>query len=117
MKATRGICIEITDRLTSQSAHRIAQWIGGYTVIRNQKTSDNEQAYRAWIKAGQPEDDRPVINAAYASISKREYLGFLAGIPSQIRRNAASKWFEHMNAALLGIRKPPRIKGKKKRRN
>jgi putative transposase len=37
MKTKHGKAIEITDQLSSCAAQTLAQWVGSYTVIRNQK--------------------------------------------------------------------------------
>jgi putative transposase len=115
MKVKRGIAIEITQHLTSVTAPVIAQWIGGYTVISNQKTFASQENYKNWIASGADEANRPAVNTQAAYLT--DELPFLKGIPAQLRRNAGAKWFEAFNAAKTGIRKHPAIKGKHKKRN
>jgi len=45
MIVKHGKSIEITDQLSPKAATAIAQWIGGYTVIYNQKTLASEADY------------------------------------------------------------------------
>ena len=66
MIVKHGKSIEITDQLSPKAATAIAQWIGGYTVIYNQKTLTSEAGYQAWAIAGKPAGLRPEINAAAA---------------------------------------------------
>lgn len=117
MDITYGSSIEITHRLDRESAGRIAQWIGGYTVIRNQKCLEGQSQYRAWLEAGSPGDARPQPDAKVAHIARRTEFPFLLEIPSQIRRNAGAKWLEQLNAALVGLRKTPKVKPKHRKRN
>lgn len=115
MKVTRGYCLEITEQLNKESANIIAQWIGSFTVIKNQKTLASKAAYGRYLDADKKESLRPVNDAKVAYLTKE--LPFLAEIPSQIRRNAGAKWLESMNAALIGLRKAPCIKKKRQKRN
>ncbi len=110
----RGHVVDITDKLTPESAPILAQWIGGANVIRNQKIRDNEATYQEWLKVG---GDKPAVDQAASHIHKLEGLEFLKDIPSPIRRNAASCWFQDMTATFKGIRKAPRSKGKGKKRS
>ena len=115
MIVKHGKSIEITDQLSSESANVIAQWIGSYTVIYNQKTIQSKADFAAWIAAGKPEDQRPTTNAKAAHFSQE--LPFLKNVPSQIRRNAGAKWFEALSAAKKGVRKHPQVKPRHKKRN
>ncbi|MGI9296577.1 MAG: hypothetical protein ACR2QC_01600 [Gammaproteobacteria bacterium] len=113
----RGTAIEITDQLTPAAAERFAQWIGCATVVYNQKTTENRDAYSAWCAVGKPDGERPRPNQIASHLAKRDGLSFLVDIPTEIKRNAASKWFEALRAALLGLRAPPRIKPKHKHKH
>jgi putative transposase len=115
MQMKRGTAIDITHQLTPNVAVTLSQWIGGYTVIKNQKTQAAKIAYQTWCDAGQLPEDRPVVNTQVAYLN--ETLPFLRELPSQIRRNAGVKWFESMNAAKSGLRKQPVIRHKNKKRN
>jgi len=115
MIVKHGKSIEITDQLSPKAATAIAQWIGGYTVIYNQKTLASEADYQAWALAGKPAGLRPEINAAAAHFQTD--LPFLKDIPSQIRRNAGAKWFESYQASLKGVRGRPTVRAKHKKRN
>ena len=115
MIVKHGKSIEITDQLSPKAATAIAQWIGGYTVIYNQKTLASEADYQAWALAGKPVGLRPEINAAAAHFQTD--LPFLKDIPAQIRRNAGAKWFESYQASLKGIRSRPTVRSKHKKRN
>lgn len=115
MKLKRGISIEITKQLTPDVASMIAQWIGGYTVIKNQKTLLAKAEYAHWLAAEKPEDARPNVNTQVAYLCQD--LPFLKDIPSQIRRNAGAKWFEAMNGAKAGLRQQPTLRKKHQKRN
>jgi len=115
MKVKHGHSQEITGQLSDVAAMTIAQWIGSYTVIYNQKTVISKIAYQEWCNNDKPEDDRPDVNQQVAFLA--DELEFLKEIPAQIRRNAGSKWFEALNAAKSGIRKQPKVKPKNKKRN
>src|SRR5680860_1090730 len=115
MIVKHGKSIEITQQLSPQAATVIAQWIGGYTVIYNQKTLASEADFQAWLKVGKPTDHRPVTSAAAAHFQAE--LPFLKDIPSQIRRNAGAKWFEACQAAIKGVRSRPVVRPKHKKRN
>lgn len=115
IKLTRGHCLEITEQLNKDSANIIAQWIGSFTVIKNQKTAESKAAYMRYLDADKKASLRPTNDAKVAYLTKK--LPFLAEIPSQIRRNAGAKWLESMNAALIGLRKAPRLKKKQQKRN
>jgi len=91
----RGKFIEITEQLTHETASMIAQWIGGYTVIKDQKTLAAKADYANWLSANKPDDTRPKVNPQVAYLCQN--LPFLKYIPSQICRNAGAKWFESMN--------------------
>jgi transposase len=111
----RGKSIEITKQLTPEVAMIISQWIGGYTVIKNQKTLLAKDEYTRWLVAGKPENSRPKVNTQVAYLNQD--LPFLKDIPSQIRRNAGAKWFEAMNAAKSGLRQQPTVRKKHQKRN
>jgi putative transposase len=115
MIVKHGKSIEITSQLSPQAATAIAQWIGGYTVIYNQKTMASRDDYQAWLDAGKPAEHRPESNASAAHFQAE--LPFLKDIPAQIRRNAGAKWFESHQAALKGIRSRPTVRPKHKKRN
>lgn len=115
MKTKHGKAIEITDQLSPDAAQTIAQWIGCYTVIRNQKIIQSNADYAAWVDKGRPENAYPTANASVAYLCKE--LTFLKEVPSQIRRNAGAKYYEALNAAKIGLRSRPRVKPKHKKRN
>jgi len=115
MIVKHGISIEITDQLSPTAANTIAQWIGGYTVIYNQKTQASKDQYQEWVGAGKLLNERPAVNASVAHLQGD--LEFLRDIPAQIRRNAGAKWFEAHQAALKGLRRHPVVRPKHKKRN
>jgi putative transposase len=115
MNITHGTSIEITEQLSSRAAQSLAQWIGGYNVITNQKTIASNDAYKAWVDAGKPEDAYPDINGQTSYLTKS--FPFLKDIPCQIRRSAGAKWVESVNAAKFGLRSRPKVKSKYKKRN
>jgi putative transposase len=115
MKTKHGKAIEITDQLSSCAAQTLAQWIGCFTVIRNQKVIQGNANYAAWIEQGRAVDDYPVSNTAVAYLCNE--LTFLKDIPSQIRRNAGAKYFESLNAAKMGLRSRPTVTPRHKKRN
>lgn len=115
MNITRGASIDITNQLTESSAKILASWIGGYTVIKNQKTLDHDKAVAEWIAAGKPEKQRPIANAEYSYLAK--HLEFLKEIPCQIRRNAGAQWFAAHQAFVTGLRGKPVVRAKRKKRN
>jgi putative transposase len=115
MITTHGTSIEITEQLSPKAATAIAQWIGSYTVIYNQKTIASKTAYTNWISAGKPKELKPVNNAQSSFLNQE--FEFLKDVPCQIRRNAGAKWFEAYSACLKGIRKHPAVRQKNKKRN
>ncbi len=115
MKVKHGKSQEITDQLSERSATTFAQWIGCATVIYNQKTVKSTNDYAVWLAAGANPTTKPIANQQVAYLC--ESLPFLKEIPAQIRRNAGSKWIEAVNAAKLGLRSPPKVKPKNKKRN
>lgn len=115
MKLKRGKSIEITQQLMPEVASMIAQWIGGYTVIKNQKTLSAKAVYAGWLADEKLDDSRPKVNTQVAFLNQT--FPFLKDIPSQIRRNAGAKWFEAMNAAKSGLRKHPTLRKKHQKRN
>ena len=110
----RGHVVDITAKLSSETATILAQWIGASNVIRNQKIRENEAAYRAFIDGI---GEQPTIDQSASHIHKIDGFGFLKTVPPQVRRNAASLWYQDMQATLKGLRKAPRIRGKAKRRS
>jgi putative transposase len=115
MIVKHGTSIEITDQLSPKAATAIAQWIGGYTVIYNQKTLASRAEYQSWVEAGKPVEHRPKADASAAQFQAE--MPFLKDIPAQIRRNAGAKWFESNQAALKGLRSRPTVRPKHKKRN
>jgi len=115
MKITHGRSIEITEQLTTRAAQALAQWVGGYTVIYNQKTAQSKEEYANWLGSGKSDEARPDINGQVSYLN--DELTFLNDIPCQIRRSAGAKWVQALNAAKLGLRKHPKIKPKHKKRN
>jgi transposase len=115
MQLKRGYSLEITEQLTTESAEIIAQWIGGYTVIKNQKTRKARDDFQDYIAQNKAETARPKANAQVAYLNAN--LPFLKDIPSQIRRNAGAKWLEASRAATVGLRKAPTIRKKHQKRN
>lgn len=109
MLLQRGKKFEITTQLQSQAATRIAQWIGCYGVIWNCKVAEDEQAFKNWQSLGCPKEFFPKANQAAAHFVD-DSRPWLDEVPSQIRRNAASKWFEAKQAAIKGLRKHPRFR-------
>lgn len=115
MKVTHGKSIEITKQLSPKAAMAIAQWIGCYTVIYNQKTLQSKSAFEGWVSEGKPKNKKPIANAQAAFLNSE--LPFLKDVPCQIRRNAGAKWFEAFSAYLKGVRKHPVVRAKSKKRN
>ncbi len=70
MKVKHGKAIEITDQLSPQDAEVIAQWIGSYTVIKNQKIHLAQQAYQQWKAAGEDKENYPVVNQQVAFLNQ-----------------------------------------------
>jgi putative transposase len=99
--------IEITNQLSGFAATRLAQWIGCFGVIWNAKVQEDKDATKIWFESGKAEDLIPIPNQAAAQFINAE-RPWLKEVPSQIRRNAASKWFEAKTAVLRGLRKNPR---------
>lgn len=105
----RGKRVEVTNLLTGSAATRLAQWIGCFGVIWNAKVHEDRDALKRWFDHGKPEAERPIANQA-ASQFLDDSRPWLRAVPAQIRRNAASKWFEAKNASLRGLRKTPRTR-------
>ncbi len=82
MKVKHKKVIEITDQLLPQATKVIAQWIGSYTVIKNQKTRLAQQAYQQWKAAGEDKENYPVVNQQVAFLNQT--LPFLKTIPSHV---------------------------------
>ena len=112
----RGFSTDITKSLSSDAAIKIAQWIGGFNVIRNQKINDYKDDLKAWYDSDKslpkPKPDKKV-----SYLLEREGLEFLQDIPCYIRRNAGSCFHEHVTAFFMGLRDMPRIKGRSKKRS
>jgi putative transposase len=115
MKLKRGYVTEITQQLTPSCAETIAQWIGGYTVIKNQKTFKSQKDFTTYLEHNKDDAYLPTNDAKVAYLQKE--LPFLKDIPCQIGRNAGAKWLEAMNSALIGLRKSPKIRKKTQKRN
>ena len=115
MKVKHGKSQEITQQLSTLAATTFAKWIGCATVIYNQKTMQSTHDYATWLVSDAMPAAKPAANQQVAYLC--DSLPFLKEIPSQIRRNAGSKWIEAMNAAKLGLRSPPKVKPKNKKRN
>jgi putative transposase len=111
----RGYSTEITQQLKPHCAEIIAQWIGGYTVVKNQKTIKSQEEFSTYLENDKHESFLPKNNTQVAYLTKE--LTFLKDIPSQIRRNAGAKWLESLNSALVGLRKAPQIRKKHQKRN
>lgn len=107
--AIRGFNIEITDKMSSNTATHFAKWIGGSNVIRNQKIEESLELIRA--------EKGSDINQKYASIKAKPELAFLKELPPQILRNAASMFFTDVKACRSGLRKFPKPKGRSKKRS
>ena len=105
----RGKKVEITAQLQSHAASKLAHWIGCFGVVWNCKVGEDEQARKTWSALGRPPEMRPKSNQAAAHFvdESRPWLG---DVPSQIRRNAAAKWFEAKQAAIKGLRNHPRFR-------
>jgi putative transposase len=111
----RGKKAEITNQLSGGAATRLAQWIGCFGVIWNAKVQEDKDATKIWFESGKREDFRPIPTQAAAQFINTD-RPWLKDVPSQIRRNAASKWFEAKIAVLRGLRKNPskrKVFGKK----
>jgi putative transposase len=114
----RGIRIEITSQLNEAAATMIAQWIGCFGVVWNCKVAENKTAYRAYLAARgndatavRPKLDRRV---SHFQSEERPWLRIVA---SQIRRNAADKWREAMQAGLQGLRGFPTFRKASDKKN
>ena len=109
MLLQRGKRVEVTNLLTGSAATRLAQWIGCFGVIWNAKVHEDKASLKRWLEAGKLEIERPIPNQTAAQFLDESRL-WLKNVPSQIRRNAASKWFEAKTASLRGLRKIPRTR-------
>src|SRR5208282_5612424 len=109
----RGIKLEITKQLSRQSAEIFAQWIGCYGVIWNCKVAENQEQYKAY-RLAKIQDYlilRPKPNQGVAQFLTAE-RPWLKLVPSQIRRNAGTKFVEALNACFKGLRQAPNFKSK-----
>lgn len=109
MRLTRGKKVEVTQQLEATSASVLARWIGCFSVVWNLKVAEDERAFQAWNAQARSPDSRPRPNQSVAHFvdKSRPWLG---EVPSQIRRNAAAKWFEAKQAAIKGLRRNPRFR-------
>lgn len=112
-ESKRGIRLEITNQLDSVTAETIAQWVGCFGVIWNCKVAENKAAYESY-RQGLADKPAPDQKAAHFQTDERPWL---RDVPSQIRRNAAAKWREAMQAAFQGIRSFPRFRGAGSKKN
>lgn len=115
MNIKRGKAIDITEQLSPLAATTLAQWIGGATVIANQKTLHAKRHYAEWLSTNKDPSLKPVADQQVAYLVTE--FPFLSRLPAQIRRNAGAKWFESVNAAKVGLRQGPVVKPKHKKRN
>ena len=114
----RGIKLEITKQLSRQSAETFAQWIGCYGVIWNCKVAENQEQFKAYRLAKILDDStlRPKPNQRVAQFLTEE-RPWLKLVPSQIRRNAGTKFVEALNAWFKGLRQAPNFKSKYSKKN
>lgn len=107
----RGIKIEITKLLSSETAHIFAQWIGSYGVIWNCKVAENKIAYQQYLEAQAANEPikKPRLDQKVAHFMTAE-RPWLKTVPSQIRRNAGTKYLEAMTACFRGLRKAPKFR-------
>src|SRR5262249_44139883 len=114
----RGTKIEITSQLDSSAANIFAQWIGCYGVIWNCKVEENQKSLSTYLDAKSTGQNLVISkpNQAVAQFNTPE-RPWLSEVPSQIRRNAGTKFVEAVNACIKGLRKAPRFKGKYDRKN
>lgn len=114
----RGIKYEITNLINENTATIFAKWIGCYTVIWNCKVAENQENYKNYLDSKQIGLStlrlQPTQSVAHFITDERLWL---KEVPSQIRRNAGSKYVEALNACLKGIRKAPHFKNKYDKRN
>ena len=114
----RGIAFEITSQLDPRAAQLVAQWIGCFGVVWNCKVAENKAAYQAYLQARDYDSSasppRPDQKAAHFLTAERPWL---EAVPSQIRRNAAAKWREAVQAALRGLRAFPTFRGAGDKKN
>ena len=108
MEVSRGLAREITGQLNARSAQTIAQWIGCYGVVWNCKVAENQAAYQAYLQKREldPAAARPLPDQKAAHFQTEE-RPWLAEVPAEIRRNAAAKWREAMQAGFAGLRAFP----------
>jgi len=110
---SRGTKVEITKQLSSSSAEIFACWIGCYGVIWNCKVAEQQSIcaeYRQ-AKSRDPNTPYPILSQGVAHFLSEE-RPYLKEVPSQIRRNAGTKFVEAVKAFVKGLRKPPRLKNK-----
>lgn len=109
MRLTRGKKVEVTQQLEATGASVLARWIGCFGVVWNLKVAEDERAFQEWNASARSPDSRPKPNQSVAHFvdKSRPWLG---EVPSQIRRNAAAKWFEAKQAAIKGLRRNPRFR-------
>ena len=94
---TRGYKVEITERLQQRgSAATVAQWIGCFNVVRNQKINNG------YLNSSNK------YTASYAHIKHNPALKFLKDVPPEILRSAGYRLGQEYSAYRQGIRKQPR---------
>lgn len=101
ISTTRGQSLDISSGLTPEVAERLAKWIGCYTFTSNLKIRDYREQTQELDYA-----DFPKPNQSYSGLCKE--FDFLKEVPSQIKRNASSKWFEDWNSWRKGVRALPK---------
>ena len=114
----RGIKFEITKQLSLQTQETFAQWIGCYGVIWNCKVAENKTQYQDFLVAKALDETVVPYKAnqkvAHFITAERPWL---QQIPSQIRRNAGTKYVEALRACIKGLRKAPTFKNKYAKKN
>lgn len=118
MTHKRGIRLEITKQLSGRAAETIAQWIGCYGVVWNCKVAENKAAYKEYLKRRADDQScEPPKADQKAAHFQTESRPWLSEVPSQIRRNAAAKWREAMQAGYQGIRAFPTFRKASDKKN
>jgi putative transposase len=114
----RGFKGEVSKQLDSNAAQTFAQWIGCYSVIWDCKVAENLASFQDYLREKSVGQDvkKPKPNQAVAHFKTPE-RPWLAEAPSQIRRNAGTKFLEAFNACLKGLRSIPSFKGKYGKKN
>lgn len=108
----RGTKIEITKQLSHQAAQTFARWIGCFRVIWNCKVAENRASYIHSLAAKEAGQILPYTKPSQAVAHFiTEERPWLKDVPSQIRRNAGTKFVEALNAFFKGLRAAPNFKG------